>query len=693
MTRKTKLLTFAGVVLAVLLALGAYLRASVDPEALKPRIASAVKDITGMNLDMRGGFTFSVFPWIEIKMGETILSNPEGYGGGNLISLKGAEFRLKLLPLLKKELEIGKVRLEGVTLNLIKNPDGRLNIGAMPVKDVEIREDDVVVTTDAGRRMAMSYLIEGVEISDSKLTFEDRVASTNYEIDGVNLKTGRIRAGSPFDASLSLTAKAPGENLFVATDLSGALLVDPFSQVFAFEKANLSTTIKTGNTPEEGATFTATADIRLDLGQGVLNVSGLRFTGAGLEAAGYVSGKDLSGKPAFEAALAFAKCEPKTLAAALGLDLPPLADPSALSSVTGEFKFAGSPEALTISAPHIALDGTSAALQVSVKRKTPMEIGFSLKADALDLDRYMPQAGAKGSGEGKTAPESAATKKKANKSNAMSVSGTIEIGSLTTSGLHARDVAAALSFDGQKAAVDPFSLTLYGGSAKGTLKANLAGQAPAVALTLSASGVQAKNLLTDLSGQARFSGTVSLSAALSASGDGAEAMTRTLSGKVSFSAVNGAVEGVDISALPTVSTDLVATARSLGEAFASSSGRTNYERIGASFALRNGLASNKDFKAVIPPHTATGAGSINLPGKTIDYTVKVDVENLGVIPVRLTGALDAPNVSVDPSALAKSGLVNAAGGALGTLTKPLEKGGDLGKGLLDAVGGMFGGKK
>jgi AsmA protein len=691
MTRKTKALTAVGGILAVVLALALFLRASVDPESLKPRIASAVKEITGMDLDMRGGFTFSVFPWIEIKMGETVLSNPEGYGGGNLCSVKRAEFRLKLLPLLKKEFEIGKVTLEGLELNLIKNNDGRLNVGAMPIKEVEIRKDDVVVTTDAGRQVAMSYRIAGVEISDSRFTYEDRGASTSYDIHGIHLKTGRISAGSPFDASLSLTANVPGENLSVATDLSGALMVDPFSQVFAFEKADLTTTVKTGKTPGQGATFKAGADIRLDLGQGVLAVSGLRFTGEGLEAAGDVSGKNLSGKPAFEAALAFTKCAPRTLAAALGLDLPAMADPAALSSVTGEIKFSGSAEAMNVSAPHIELDGTAAALQVSIKQKTPLEIGFSLKADTLDLDRYMPSAEtAKGE---KAAPESSGRATNAGKSPAMAVSGTLEIGALTVSKMHMQDVAAAFSFNGQKAAVNPFSFNLYGGSAKGILKADLSGKAPAVALTLSASGVQAKSLLTDLSGQARFSGTVSLSAALSASGDGADAMTRTLGGKVAFSAVNGAVEGVDIKALPTVSTDLVATAQSLASAFTSSSGKTNYERISASFALKNGLASNKDFKAVIPPHAATGAGTINLPGRTIDYTVKVDVDNLGEIPVRLTGALDAPNVSVDPAALAKSGLLKAAGGALGTLTKPLESGGDLGKGLLDAVGGIFGGKK
>ncbi len=688
MTRKTKIISVVGAILAIAVALVLFLRASVDPEALKPRIASAVKEITGMDLDMRGGFTFSVFPWIEIKMGETVLSNPEGYGGGDLLHLKRAEFRLKLLPLLKKNFEVGKVTLEGLTLNLIKNPDGRLNIGAMPVKDVEVRKDDVVVTTDSGNQVAMSYLIAGVEISDSRLTFEDRAASESYEIDGINLKTGRIQAGSPFDASLALTAKVPGENLSVATELSGALMVDPFSQVFAFEKADLKTTVKTGKTPDKGATFTAAADIRLDLGKGDLAVSGLRFTGTGLEAAGAVSGKGLTGKPAFEAELTLAKCEPRTLAAALGLDLPAMADPAALSSVTGEIKLAGSGETVTVSAPKIALDGTNAALQVSVKQKTPLEIGFTLKADTLDIDRYTPKAG----GESK-ASEPAAKGKSDGASPAVALSGTVEIGALTASKLHAQNVAAAVSFDGKKAAVDPFSCNLYGGSAKGALKADLAGQAPAVALTLSASGVQAKSLLTDLSGQARFSGTVSLSAALSASGDGAEAMTRTLGGKVSFSAVNGVVEGVDINSLPTVSTDLVATAQSLTKAFTASSGGTKYESISASFTLKKGVASNKDFKAVIPPHAATGAGTIDLPGNAIDYTVKVDAKNVGEIPVRLTGALDSPNVSVDPAALAKSGLINAAGGALGTLTKPAETGGDLGKGLLDAVGGMFGGKK
>lgn len=117
----------AGSVLLVIVAASIALPLFFDPNDFKPQITGLVKEKTGRDLVMEGDITLSVFPWLGIKTGALALSNAPGFGTQPFVSADSAEVRVKLMPLLYKEVQLDTVGLHGLALHLGKDKSGKTN--------------------------------------------------------------------------------------------------------------------------------------------------------------------------------------------------------------------------------------------------------------------------------------------------------------------------------------------------------------------------------------------------------------------------------------------------------------------------------------------------------------------------------------------------------------------------------------
>src|SRR4029077_756232 len=83
------------------------------------------KDQTGRELHLPGDIKLSVFPWIALELGPVSLSNPTGFPAEPFIQVKHLALHVRLLPLLQKELNIGRIAIDGVYLRLLPNAQGK----------------------------------------------------------------------------------------------------------------------------------------------------------------------------------------------------------------------------------------------------------------------------------------------------------------------------------------------------------------------------------------------------------------------------------------------------------------------------------------------------------------------------------------------------------------------------------------
>ena len=99
----------------------------INPNDYKDDIVKVVHDKTGRELQLKGDIKLSLFPWLGLELGQTSLGNAPGFGTKPMASIDKVDVKLKLLPLLRKQVEVDTVVLDGLNLNLRRNKVGVTN--------------------------------------------------------------------------------------------------------------------------------------------------------------------------------------------------------------------------------------------------------------------------------------------------------------------------------------------------------------------------------------------------------------------------------------------------------------------------------------------------------------------------------------------------------------------------------------
>jgi len=171
----------------------------VNPNDYKGRIVQTVRSATGRELELPGDLKLSVFPWIALELGPASLGNAPGFGTEPFAAVRHVAVRVKLLPLLRKRLRVGRLDIDGLDVRLHRNAQGQGNWqnfggGNAAAPGAEPAESATAVLED----------VSGVAINDSRVSYEDTVA------DQVNLTVGHVVAGASVPVTLKVNVLMSG---------------------------------------------------------------------------------------------------------------------------------------------------------------------------------------------------------------------------------------------------------------------------------------------------------------------------------------------------------------------------------------------------------------------------------------------------------------------------------------------------
>ncbi|NNC98990.1 MAG: AsmA family protein, partial [Gammaproteobacteria bacterium] len=211
----------------------------IDPNDYRENIAAVVKDKTGRDLKLQGDLSISVFPWLGIRTQGLSLSQPPEIGG-DMLTVQTAQLRVKLLPLFSKKFEIDTVILESPEVRLITLKNGVNSLsgltGGVAGGEADLQNDDA--------KNAVVLVIQGLELTDGSLLWEDQQSGQRYEISELNLLTGNLigEQMAAVDASgIFSDAAAPPPTLF---ELVGEARINSNSlEIYA---QNLNANLKQG---------------------------------------------------------------------------------------------------------------------------------------------------------------------------------------------------------------------------------------------------------------------------------------------------------------------------------------------------------------------------------------------------------------------------------------------------------------
>ena len=613
-----------GVLLVLIIVAIVVLPMIIDPNDYKSEISDAVESSTGRTLSMEGDLTLSVFPWLGVGIGQSSLSNAEGFSAQPFAQVEQVQIRVKLLPLLSRELVMDTVLLKGLQVSLETGKSGNTNWQDLSgSKIAEAPPAEKESSPDGGVPALAGLAVGGVEISDARIIWDDRQTDSRYQVDDFNLKTGAIGSGESVPVSLSMQVAGTGlPEKGLAPELGFNLTVDPDAQT--------------------------------------LQLSDLRFELAGLMLEGELAGKQILGDASFEGALQLNEFVPRDLMTGLGQAIPETSDPAVLGRADAGLKLAATTSSVKLTDIRLRLDDSTIDGSFSVANFSRPAIRFDISLDAIDVDRYLPPQQEAAPVTPTTAAAAGAGMIPVETLRALDLVGKLYIGELKAAQLRSRDVSMELKAKDGVVRVHPASAALYEGTYKGDIKLDVRPKKPVISLNEVLSGVQVGPLLKDMLGKDQLVGKTEASAQLTAKGQTPEEFKRTLNGKMAFAFTDGAVKGVNL-----VRLIRKAQAGLKGKPLPASNEpeQTDFAKLSGSATVINGVVHNKDLLAKSPLLRVDGKGKVSLPAETIDYRVTTklvgslegqggkDLKDLrGIaIPVQVGGTFAAPvyNVKLD----------------------------------------------
>ncbi len=628
----------------------------VPTDVIRNRVAAEVKARTGRDLVIAGRPSLTIWPRPAVSLKDVTLSGPPAMGGGPLIRVAEIEVAVQILPLLLHDVSIDRLILRRPVVDLVVDAQGRrswdfadaglvrLAQATTPGKVLPKELQDFVKgATDAagsapaapsGRSRISDVTLGNVGVMDGTVRYRDARAGIDETVTALNATFALANIASPLETKGDLVWR--GEPVAITAQLS------PFRALM--DGRPIQAQVKAVAAPlslsYDGAAATQ-PDLDLD-GRVSLKAASLeklaRWTGRPV-VAGLAGGMSIEGK--------FKQAAQVTAFNDARLSVGPLTGSGTVSVdsrgarpfVKGAMHFA----VLDFNALKMLSEvAPSGAVPVQAK---PQSIEDLLKAG----------------------PESAAPAAKAAKPQVRGYTRREGWSDdvIDVSALGLLDADVKLGFDkviwqdlttgaGQmgvslKAKMAKLSLEdvqLYNGRARGIVTVDATAAEPTIGGNLVAEGVSALPLLKALSDFDWISGKARIAVAVAGRGATERQLIATLNGKTDISITDGALIGYNFGNL----------LKGIGQGRAPSFDRvttekTEFSEFAASAQITNGVARNSDLRVKSPQLNATGAGTIDLPARTMDYVLKPKMQAGLEVPLKITGSLDKPTVTPDVAGL------------------------------------------
>ncbi|MGH1417746.1 MAG: AsmA family protein [Hyphomicrobiaceae bacterium] len=638
-------------VIAVVVGALAVFVASPPTDLIRNQAIAQVKEKTGRDLTIAGPIGITVFPSLGVSLKDVALSGPPGMGDEPLTTMSDLNINVKLLPLLKKQVEVDTLVLTDPVFNLRINKQGlkswdfarqktpsririaNANATARDVITLAQADTEADASSPAGtsKNLPIDQLALGdVRIVNGTVNYIDETTGASQRLKKINVALGLKTIASPLSAKGNVNWKAETINF-------DGTLTSP-KQILDQQPADVS-----------------------------IKLSAQKFN------AKYNGNVSLADIMRLSGAITADVPSVRRLAGWLGTKLPPSRGFGALK-LNGNLKAAGPRYAL--SKARLNMDGATATGDVAIQSggKRP-KIVADLKLSELNLNTYLSDGGGVPAAAKKPAttnkPESIddllaepsqapGTRVKGYTKRAGWSSEPIDLGALSLVDADTKlqvgrflykkikvdSTNLAVKLNAGKLRADFTDVQLYGGRGRGVV--TLEGTKTAtVGANIEANNISALPLLTDAADVKFVEGNGNLKLAVAGRGKNQRSIINTLNGNGSFRFTDGALVGFNIPAAYRA-----ITRGNITGLKSAPTEKTDFSAMTATFKIKKGIATNNDLQMLSPLLRLTGGGKIILPAQTVDYTVRPKVVGElqgqggaadvgGVeIPVRITGTFD-----------------------------------------------------
>ncbi len=448
------LLAAVGILALVMVGAVVYVTTFFDPDDLKPRLIDVVQEQSGLELTLEGPLSWSFYPrlGVSVEKVEAWLPDQAIEEEPAFAAFRRAEVSLAFAPLLRGEIAVDGLTLNGLQLNLERDDQGVGNWEALLDRLVERREmaEGALAPASAGPSPALADAgnlsvvlnIASVQLREADVRFRDHQAGQEFRLEGLSMTGTNVNPSRPFPltSSFRFVAQAPLDgqdsapesppqwvsdvtlesrvNLRLAerrytleslvldttsrlADLEGEqslklqggrLLIDAGEKRLQLEEGKLDVTLRHPSLGGSPLPLSLAFQLDADLVAQTAQWRDLELTGEnGLRLSGNLSLRRILEAPIYEGQLRLAPLSLRPWLTRFDI-LPDTASDTAFSDVALTSPLEGDLDSLNLTGLTLVLDGSTftGTLGAGFDGR---RLDADLQGDRLDLDAYLPAAG------------------------------------------------------------------------------------------------------------------------------------------------------------------------------------------------------------------------------------------------------------------------------------------------------------
>jgi len=646
--------------LLIIVALGFALTHLFDPNDYKDEIRQIARDKAHIELTLNGDIGWSLFPWLGLELHDasvaTMVKPTEPYADLQMLGLS-----VRVLPLLRREVQMSDVRVEGLNLRLNRDKEGHGNwedIGKLPATagtdatgTPPATPEPAPETSGAAEKppQPIRLDIDSLTVNNARVEYTDERTGKTFSAESIQLSTGAVHdsVNIPLKLTAFLSANQPA--LRVRTELNGEVRIARALQRYQFEDMRLSGEVTGDPLQGKAVTFSAQGQLVLDKAANVAEWTGIKISANQLRALGELKVNDLDKTPQVSGGISIAQFDLAKFVDSIGQKLPAMAEGS-LSKVELVSRLAATPTSLALDDLNLKVDDSTFSGRIAVEDFAKQSLRAVLKADTFNVDRYLPPKSAEANsatqvrqaevasteadamaGAGSTPLPPAPTKDAwsserllpVERLSKLDVDADLTFGQLTLQKLPIHNAALKATGQGGLLTLANLRGDLYEGNFETTGTLDVRQPVPALNLQTKISRVPAEKILESQGKNPPVKGLVTLNSNLTGNGNSQKALIETLNGNASFVINNGVLLNANLEQ------QLCKGIATLNRKTLSGEPRgkdTPFQELKGNLTLRNGVASNPDLKVRIPGMTVKGDGDIDLRVLGMDYRVGIIVE-------------------------------------------------------------------
>ena len=661
---KPLVLVIAAILLILVIAISA-LPFLIEPNSYKPEIVALIKEKTGRSAQIEGDIRLSVFPWIGFGTEKIVLNNKPGFQDRPFITLAHSEIKVKLLPLLSKKIQVNKIALDGLIIDLVKDKQGLNNWDDLvtPSQTSAAAKPANQTTPESKQQTVLAALtVGGIVIKDAQILFDNQQTGEQLAINKLNFNVEKFAFNVPVKIDLAADVSGKKLNFPGAVKIATALCVDEKLENLEFidnQVEWLAAQKKSLSSQPLEAKLTAPSGV-LSISQQSLKLPQLQIQSGDVQVRTDLSVEHIFDVPSLQGTATLKPFNPRPAFKQWEIALPSMSDSKALTSLGLIFQFQANPEQIELKGLDFALDDSHGKGTVLVKNFAKPAVVFDIEVDKLNVDHYLPRQDKPSLTSPGMAVVASTFSLPLDWLKNLDAEGKLALGAMTFNKLILEDVHLTLSSKNGIVKVEQSAKHKPDGTYSSELNVDVQHEKPTYKLQENLANIPLEPLLRATKGDAKLGGILTLSSQLQGQGGNPRELRTHLTGQVDFFLKDGFIKGFDLE-------KMLASGKNLLKGGAididAKTDQTAFSVIKGTASFNKGLLQNDDLIAKTAKLRSTGKGNINLYTEALDYTLTSKMlkgsananapEQLHDTPVviHLGGTFNKPTFSLDVEAL------------------------------------------